>query len=708
MARAFDDGSSQYLRNANDVVSAVPFSFAAWYNTDVDTLPIAVLAMDGGGTTDFAELFLWGNGGDEISFWVRGQDDGSYLQANTTSAFSINTWQHAAGVCSGLSSASAYLNGGSKGTSTVTTLAPTYDQTTVGGRFDTINHAFSGSIAEAGIWDVALTDAEVATLALGYSPLLVRPASLVAYWPLIGRMSPEIDLVGGFDMTLNGSPTTADHPPTIYYPVPDLMYISGPTIAKTYYVGPGGDDANDGLSWANRKLTLNGAEDIPVVAGDTVYVAPGTYRELLTVDVAGTSGNLIAFMGDVTGIKTDGIGGEVRVTGSDNDTSVTRASAISVAAARDYRKFTGFKFDSFTGDVITATSSVSNWVIEDCQFIWEQAASGSGIELTNVGASGYDNISIRRCVFNSGNDGTRELMRIVDTTTARDDTNILIEDCLFIGAGDGLYIERIGGIAVRNCSFMNVTNRAIAVDGALSVGQTTDVNNCLFFSCSTGVWANTGMEDDITENFNNFFACGTDRSGPSAGGSSVSQVPMLDTPVLYARHNLNLMHNDWRMFGPTGVSGWGAKVGTNKSTKDIFGTVKPETDVKSSWGAIQVVNAVARNTVTTRSGSTASLAMDDASQQRFKVLVSPVPTTFSVYANREANYAGYPPQMVIKQPGEGPVYADDEGSAGAFNQLTKTITPSITSNYVFIELVSNNTATSGSYKVYWEDLTATT
>ncbi len=44
----------------------------------------------------------------------------------------------------------------------------------------------------------------------------------------------------------------------------------------TYFVGIGGSDAANGLTWANRKLTLNGAEDVPVVAADTVYVGPGT------------------------------------------------------------------------------------------------------------------------------------------------------------------------------------------------------------------------------------------------------------------------------------------------------------------------------------------------------------------------------------------------------------------------------------------------
>src|SRR3989304_2901889 len=93
-----------------------------------------------------------------------------------------------------------------------------------------------------------------------------------------------------------------------------------------YYVGPGGNDANNGLSWANRKLTLNGAEDVPVAAGDTVYVGPGGYRG---------------------GLGRGGGGGIVRITGSDNDQTATRANAIS-GVGRHYRPLRGFLLDTLT------------------------------------------------------------------------------------------------------------------------------------------------------------------------------------------------------------------------------------------------------------------------------------------------------------------------------------------------------------------------
>src|SRR3989304_345197 len=108
-----------------------------------------------------------------------------------------------------------------------------------------------------------------------------------------------------------------------------------------YYVGPGGNDANNGLSWANRKLTLNGAEDVPVAAGDTVYVGPGVYREGLVLDVDGSVGNIITYIADVTGQETGGGGGIVRITGRDNDQTATRANAIS-GVGRDYRTLRGF------------------------------------------------------------------------------------------------------------------------------------------------------------------------------------------------------------------------------------------------------------------------------------------------------------------------------------------------------------------------------
>lgn len=72
----------------------------------------------------------------------------------------------------------------------------------------------SGRIGHCAIWNASLSDQEIETLAQGVSPLRVRRDALVAYWPVNGQ-SPEIDIVGGINLTVNGT-TVAEEPPIPY------------------------------------------------------------------------------------------------------------------------------------------------------------------------------------------------------------------------------------------------------------------------------------------------------------------------------------------------------------------------------------------------------------------------------------------------------------------------------------------------------------
>lgn len=74
----------------------------------------------------------------------------------------------------------------------------------------------AGRMAEFALWSGAkLTIDEARAMAKGYSPLFFRPGSRVMYTPLIGRTSPEIDLVGGNNLIVNGA-TVTPHPAVIY------------------------------------------------------------------------------------------------------------------------------------------------------------------------------------------------------------------------------------------------------------------------------------------------------------------------------------------------------------------------------------------------------------------------------------------------------------------------------------------------------------
>jgi len=71
------------------------------------------------------------------------------------------------------------------------------------------NNMWDGLIAEVGIWNAALTAAEVASLAKGMTCDKVRPQSLVFYAPLVRNL---IDQKRGLAITNNNGATVANHP----------------------------------------------------------------------------------------------------------------------------------------------------------------------------------------------------------------------------------------------------------------------------------------------------------------------------------------------------------------------------------------------------------------------------------------------------------------------------------------------------------------
>ncbi len=276
----------------------------------------------------------------------------------------------------------------------------------------------------------------------------------------------------------------------------------------TIYVGPTSAGAANGTSWANRYGSLNAAEDRPVAAGDVVYVGPGVYREMLTLDVSGSAGNPITYIGDYDGSHTDGVGGVVRITGSDNDQTATRASGVT-GSSRNYRTFKGFHFDLFTGAGYYNPAG-TNQTIEDCYF--GISSNSSAIGMTNGTA-----LTVRRCCFINGGSGSRYGVGFSNSTTV-DNAGHVIENCLFVAVARGVDTVRVGGITVRNSLFYSVQSTGVRVSTALTAGQTVTVNNCIFVGCNVALMATTTSE--FVENYNALFGNNTDRTSVSTGANS--------------------------------------------------------------------------------------------------------------------------------------------------------------------------------------------
>ncbi|MHC4757475.1 MAG: LamG domain-containing protein, partial [Planctomycetota bacterium] len=213
-SRVFDDASSQYLR-----VDSVVFdesdavTFGCWFKTDDLTADQALIGI-GDKDNPFERLWIQVEGataGDPIGVSMDGAGG-----ADTTTGISSNTWHHACATSDGAASPALQilLDGGSKGTTSGTAHTVSgIDGLDIGRLRDSTSpfNYMSGKIAHAFVYNVVLTDAEVARLAAGALPTEIRPEALVAYWPLTDN---DGDPIGGYAMTPYNSPTwsTTDYP----------------------------------------------------------------------------------------------------------------------------------------------------------------------------------------------------------------------------------------------------------------------------------------------------------------------------------------------------------------------------------------------------------------------------------------------------------------------------------------------------------------
>ncbi len=217
MARAFD-GLSAYLSYGSPVLTAVPISMSTWAKPAAVSGNQAMMgiygSVSGPPANDSFELLL-----SATDFLVRTRAGGSGgANATISGVASAGVWQQFGGVYTAANARAAYYNGGSKATDTVSRTPSGLATTTLAVDQSGPSNYYGGSLAETAIWNAALTDEEMLALGKGVCPLLIRPQSLVAYWPLYGNDSPEPDRwATRYDLSLTGTVTKSEHPP-IFYP----------------------------------------------------------------------------------------------------------------------------------------------------------------------------------------------------------------------------------------------------------------------------------------------------------------------------------------------------------------------------------------------------------------------------------------------------------------------------------------------------------
>lgn len=250
MARDFESGSSEYLTRADPLITTISdFTVSIWFRLESTGSDMCMFCngVDGAYGQGFALYYSSANG-------VRGLFPFVTWFASTSS-LSTGTWYHALMTRSG-STSEVFVDGTSAGTTTSTpyTCDPNAD-TVIGARRRTdpgFDNYFDGMLAEAAMWNRALTTAERTALKNGLSPAYF-PTNLLFYKPLFGGT--EIEYKDSTAWSASGGATGNNHP-RIIYPWTPPQFITPSVVATLEQEGFKWRDDNGSettASWLNTQ-----------------------------------------------------------------------------------------------------------------------------------------------------------------------------------------------------------------------------------------------------------------------------------------------------------------------------------------------------------------------------------------------------------------------------------------------------------------------
>lgn len=209
MAYLFSNVLQQSLSSNSALVSAPPFTMAGWLFVTVSGAGLVSLCSIAR-TDDIIGVNIVGLNNQRAAALV--SNDG--LTTSTIfsqSTIPLNTWAHVCGVFAATNSRQVFLNGIGSSVRTIDCNPSGMNETRIGARNlrGSVGFFMPGRIADVGIWNVALSQEEITSLARGMTCDKIRPQSLVNYFPLVRD---PIDAKGGLTITNNNGATVANHP----------------------------------------------------------------------------------------------------------------------------------------------------------------------------------------------------------------------------------------------------------------------------------------------------------------------------------------------------------------------------------------------------------------------------------------------------------------------------------------------------------------
>jgi len=474
-----------------------------------------------------------------------------------------------------------------------------------------------------------------------------------------------------------------------------------------YYVDPvNGVDTNNGLgpdaSNATNKPWKTVGKGLlagsPVVSGDTIYLAPGTYRQQVTVGITSPTSQtyVIGDPANTRGFKTaTGAvvpGGMVLWTGHTTNDVTSPANNCMDLAGRSFLSFQNIFFVSgFNFVCLAGTATSQNIQFINCALLSSYSGCCRLIAPTNAFGVPF-NWLIDRCILMAGTVPVGQ--GIINLTCALGagsdyDINFVIKNSKFIaGVGSstvahvvvtqsGSGANKGNGAKISNCTFIGGTALYVVVASASTAFPSSIVNSFLYSGAMVAI--NAGVAGAITEDYN-LILSSTPRTNVTAGAHSQSGNAY--APMFWFGQEA-IMGLNPKPFGEP-MPGSPLLAFGNDGTQPNFDQLnrpKPAggASILPAIGALERGNSWVRETATFRSGPNA-ISCTGPAYQDFFLPVEPVATTVSVYMRYDATYDATisRPQFSVlngEECGVAAASAAMVGASGAWEQVSLTFTP---------------------------------